>query len=311
MAVSSANLHGRPPAPTAAAARDQFGQAVDVYLEAGPLPTDLPSTVVTLVGEAPRVLRPGAIPLRRAAQGGPGAASTGSRALRRARRSTVTSPRPNASNRPHRPGMSSSADASRGSRGSAGSTTRWSPERLQAQHGAQQQQRRAGRPRLRAARRRVLDGVAGQRPVVPAERLGQPALEELRRRPGCPAAIRAASSLYPYRRSPHAMNELSNGHTVPTWYPIGLYRSLALGERAHAPAGEQPRPHQVVAPPTRPGPRRRCRSTAGARCSRTARPPVGPVGRPGPARSTRRRRIQKSRLNRSFSSAASRSSRSA
>jgi tRNA threonylcarbamoyl adenosine modification protein (Sua5/YciO/YrdC/YwlC family) len=63
MAVSSANLHGQPPAPTAAAARDQFGQAVDVYLEAGPLPTDLPSTVVTVVGEEPRVLRPGAIPV--------------------------------------------------------------------------------------------------------------------------------------------------------------------------------------------------------------------------------------------------------
>ena len=30
MAVSSANLHGQPPAPTAAAARDQFGQAVDL-----------------------------------------------------------------------------------------------------------------------------------------------------------------------------------------------------------------------------------------------------------------------------------------
>jgi L-threonylcarbamoyladenylate synthase len=64
MAVSSANLHGRPPAATAGAAREQFGQAVDVYLEAGPLPGDQPSTVVTLVG-TPRVLRPGAIPLRR------------------------------------------------------------------------------------------------------------------------------------------------------------------------------------------------------------------------------------------------------
>ena len=37
-----------------------------------------------------------------------------------------------------------------------------------------------------------------------------------------PAAISAASSLKPYRRRPHAMNELSNGHTVPVWYPIGL-----------------------------------------------------------------------------------------
>jgi tRNA threonylcarbamoyl adenosine modification protein (Sua5/YciO/YrdC/YwlC family) len=62
MAVSSANLHGLPPAATAAAARDQFGAAVDVYLEDGPLPTDRPSTVVTLADGPPRILRAGAIP---------------------------------------------------------------------------------------------------------------------------------------------------------------------------------------------------------------------------------------------------------
>jgi len=60
MAVSSANLHGHPPAATAAQALEQFGPAVDVYLEAGPLPGDQPSTVVTLVG-SPRVLRAGVI----------------------------------------------------------------------------------------------------------------------------------------------------------------------------------------------------------------------------------------------------------
>jgi tRNA threonylcarbamoyl adenosine modification protein (Sua5/YciO/YrdC/YwlC family) len=64
MAVSSANLHGMPPAATAALAREQFGQAVDVYLEAGRLSGNQPSTVVTLVGP-PRVLRSGAIPLGR------------------------------------------------------------------------------------------------------------------------------------------------------------------------------------------------------------------------------------------------------
>ncbi len=32
-----------------------------------------------------------------------------------------------------------------------------------------------------------------------------------------PDAILAASSLKPYRRSPQAMNELSNGQTVPRW----------------------------------------------------------------------------------------------
>jgi tRNA threonylcarbamoyl adenosine modification protein (Sua5/YciO/YrdC/YwlC family) len=63
MAVSSANLHGKPPARTAAEALEQFGGAADVYLEAGPLPTDRPSTVVTLAGGPPRVLRAGAVPL--------------------------------------------------------------------------------------------------------------------------------------------------------------------------------------------------------------------------------------------------------
>jgi tRNA threonylcarbamoyl adenosine modification protein (Sua5/YciO/YrdC/YwlC family) len=61
MAVSSANISGRPPAVTAADARDQLGDQVGTYLEAGSAGDRLASTIVDLTVEAPRVLRPGAI----------------------------------------------------------------------------------------------------------------------------------------------------------------------------------------------------------------------------------------------------------
>jgi hypothetical protein len=74
----------------------------------------------------------------------------------------------------------------------------------------------AGRPGLRTASRRVLDGIHRLRPRITPNASG--------RRPSknwaasrIPAAITAASSLKPYRRRPQAMNELSNGQTVPTW----------------------------------------------------------------------------------------------
>ena len=63
MAVSSANLHGQPAAVTADDAREQLGYKVGVYLEAGPCPDPVPSTIVDLTGETPVVLRDGAIPL--------------------------------------------------------------------------------------------------------------------------------------------------------------------------------------------------------------------------------------------------------
>lgn len=61
MAVSSANLSGMPPARTAAEARDQLGDSVAVYLEDGPVTTGLPSTIVDMTGERPRLLRAGAV----------------------------------------------------------------------------------------------------------------------------------------------------------------------------------------------------------------------------------------------------------
>lgn len=65
MAVSSANKSGQPPAVTAPEAREQLGYSAKVYLDAGPCPASVPSTIVDLTGEVPRVLRAGAISAER------------------------------------------------------------------------------------------------------------------------------------------------------------------------------------------------------------------------------------------------------
>jgi tRNA threonylcarbamoyl adenosine modification protein (Sua5/YciO/YrdC/YwlC family) len=65
MAVSSANKTGQPPAVTAAQAQEQLGFPVKVYLEAGPSPESLPSTIVDVTRSVPRVVRAGAISLDR------------------------------------------------------------------------------------------------------------------------------------------------------------------------------------------------------------------------------------------------------
>jgi L-threonylcarbamoyladenylate synthase len=61
MAVSSANVSGRPAAVTAADARNQLGDLVEVYLEAGRSARQAASTIVDLTGAQPRVLREGPI----------------------------------------------------------------------------------------------------------------------------------------------------------------------------------------------------------------------------------------------------------
>lgn len=63
LAVSSANVSGNPPARTAAGAREQLGDEVAAYLDGGPTADETPSTIVDLSGEAPRVLRQGAVSL--------------------------------------------------------------------------------------------------------------------------------------------------------------------------------------------------------------------------------------------------------
>jgi L-threonylcarbamoyladenylate synthase len=63
LAVSSANRTGLPPATDAAEAARQLGLSVSVYLDGGPCGDPVPSTIVDLTGETPRVLRAGAVPV--------------------------------------------------------------------------------------------------------------------------------------------------------------------------------------------------------------------------------------------------------
>lgn len=65
LAVSSANRTGRPAAVTVADARHQLGEAVALYLDDGPCAASRPSSIVDVSGEAPRLLRAGALSLAR------------------------------------------------------------------------------------------------------------------------------------------------------------------------------------------------------------------------------------------------------
>ena len=65
LAVSSANTTGEPAATTCAEAQDQLGESVAVYLDDGPTPGAVPSTIVDLTSPVPRVLRPGALSIER------------------------------------------------------------------------------------------------------------------------------------------------------------------------------------------------------------------------------------------------------
>ncbi|GAA4804827.1 L-threonylcarbamoyladenylate synthase [Actinomycetospora chlora] len=61
LAQSSANVSGQPPATTAQEARDQLGDAVEVYLDGGVCASGVGSTIVDLTGETPRLRREGAV----------------------------------------------------------------------------------------------------------------------------------------------------------------------------------------------------------------------------------------------------------
>jgi L-threonylcarbamoyladenylate synthase len=61
MAVSSANISGRPPAVTADEALRQLADMVEVYLDAGPSAQQAPSTIVDLTGATARILRSGPV----------------------------------------------------------------------------------------------------------------------------------------------------------------------------------------------------------------------------------------------------------
>lgn len=59
LAVSSANVSGEPAATSIAQAHDQLGESVSVYLDAGPAALPVPSTIVDVTGDTPRILREG------------------------------------------------------------------------------------------------------------------------------------------------------------------------------------------------------------------------------------------------------------
>jgi tRNA threonylcarbamoyl adenosine modification protein (Sua5/YciO/YrdC/YwlC family) len=66
LAVSSANRTGEPPAVTVADAVEQLGDSIDVYLDGGPTPGPVPSTIVDATalaaGAGPlRIVRPGVL----------------------------------------------------------------------------------------------------------------------------------------------------------------------------------------------------------------------------------------------------------
>jgi tRNA threonylcarbamoyl adenosine modification protein (Sua5/YciO/YrdC/YwlC family) len=69
MAVSSANKSGMAQPTTAQEALDQLGDAVSVYLDAGPVPADgAASSIVDVTGPEPVLLREGAIPFEKLAE---------------------------------------------------------------------------------------------------------------------------------------------------------------------------------------------------------------------------------------------------
>ncbi|MGX2994502.1 L-threonylcarbamoyladenylate synthase [Streptomyces sp. JNUCC 64] len=61
MAVSSANLTGHPAPEDCDAAQRMLGDAVSVYLDGGPTPGIVPSSIVDVTGEVPVLLRAGAL----------------------------------------------------------------------------------------------------------------------------------------------------------------------------------------------------------------------------------------------------------
>ena len=59
--TTSANRHGQPSPTSCDAARTQLGDAVGLYLDAGPTPLGAESSVIDLSGDKAKVLRPGSV----------------------------------------------------------------------------------------------------------------------------------------------------------------------------------------------------------------------------------------------------------
>jgi len=65
LAVSSANITANPAATTVDQAQEQLGDSVAVYLDGGPCPGGVASTIIDVTGSVPRLLRAGVIPMNR------------------------------------------------------------------------------------------------------------------------------------------------------------------------------------------------------------------------------------------------------
>ena len=65
LAVSSANRTGMAPAADIVDAEAQLGTAVEIYLDGGPAGDPVPSTIVDLTGDRPRLVRAGALATER------------------------------------------------------------------------------------------------------------------------------------------------------------------------------------------------------------------------------------------------------
>jgi L-threonylcarbamoyladenylate synthase len=64
MAVSSANLTGHPSPQTCDAAQEMLGDSVAIYLDGGPTPDAVPSSIVDVTGPVPVLLRAGVLSAR-------------------------------------------------------------------------------------------------------------------------------------------------------------------------------------------------------------------------------------------------------
>ena len=62
---TSANFSGDPPADTPQRVVMSFGSDIDVLIDSGPTPAGLPSTIVDATGDAPILIRAGAVPWER------------------------------------------------------------------------------------------------------------------------------------------------------------------------------------------------------------------------------------------------------
>lgn len=62
LATTSANTHGEAAATSGASVEQAILEAADLTIDAGPAPIAIASTIVSLVGAEPRVLREGALP---------------------------------------------------------------------------------------------------------------------------------------------------------------------------------------------------------------------------------------------------------